>query len=202
MPSAGARGAVVSRERRQLIAFLFIAGVSLYAAIVSTKTQVDVHRIEPQVTQVVHATAACREAALDHPKLLQACAHRIRVGLEACEQDADCRAGFLSLMQAAVRKGVVPGGSNPHGLEPGPGETSGPETQPSPESPGSEPRGKPSLAPTLEGVDDVVERVAGQGASVLRPIVGRDGDSEDAPREIREESPLPQAPVQALPPHP
>jgi alkanesulfonate monooxygenase SsuD/methylene tetrahydromethanopterin reductase-like flavin-dependent oxidoreductase (luciferase family) len=129
----------VSRPLRQTIAFIFVAIVSVAAAGLSVSTKKDVERIEPQVTEVVQATAACKASILDDAKHLAACARRIEVGLSTCARDYDCRAAFLALMRSATRKGVVPGGNqNPSGLAPGQGKPSGPETQPSPGSPGPE----------------------------------------------------------------
>jgi hypothetical protein len=154
----GAAGGIVNRSRRQLVAFLLFAGVSLYAAIVSTQSQRDIRRIEPQVTQIVRATAVCRASILNHPKQLAACANRIKLGLSACRRDNQCRAAFLALMDSAIREGVVPGGNNPSGLAPGQGKPSGPETQPSPAPTG--PDAAPSgLGSVTKGVDDTVQGV-------------------------------------------
>lgn len=142
----------MSRERRQQLAFAFIASVSLYAAIVSTKTQSDVRRIEPKVTQVIRATAACRAEALMDAESKRACAKRIRIGLSACRHDQDCRLAFLALVRAAETEEVVPGGNNPSGLGPGSGATPGPEDQPNPVSPGPD-LTKP-ITPIVDGAKD------------------------------------------------
>jgi hypothetical protein len=154
------------------VAFGLVVIVSIYAAITSHETQTDIHRIEPQVTRVVRATAACRASTLDTPHHLAACARRIEIGLSACAHDDDCRAAFLALMRSATQKGVVPGGNqNPSGLAPGQGESSGPETQPSPGGPGPEPEAPTAGSGTVvEGVKETAEVAADEVAPLVEDL--------------------------------
>jgi hypothetical protein len=165
----------VNRDARQRIAFGFVVVVSIYAAVTSHQTQTDINRIEPQVTRVVRATAACKASILDDAEHLAVCARRIEVGLGACAHSEDCRAAFLALMRSATRKGVVPGGSqNPSGLAPGQGSPSGPETQPSPSAPSTESTPPQGLDSVVDGVEEVtgdVEHVVEEVCTYTRELL-------------------------------
>lgn len=164
----------MSRGARQTVAFGFVVLVSIYAAVTSHQTQTDINRIEPQVTRVVRATAACKASILDDAKHLAACARRIELGLSACARDEECRAAFLALMRSATREGVVPGGNqNPSGLAPGQGESSGPETQPSPSEPSSESVAPQGLDSVLDGVEDTAQQATDDVGQIVEEVCTR-----------------------------
>lgn len=160
----------MSRTRRQLVAFALVAVVSLYAGFTSYETGRDVKRIEPKITRVTKATAACRAEILDSAAKVADCARRIEVGLSACRRDGECRSAFLRLMRSAVREGVVPGGNNPSGLAPGQEDSPGPETQPSPEGPESDAGAPRGLDSATDDVEEAVEEVADDVDQVVEEV--------------------------------
>lgn len=117
----------------------FLGFVALAIAVVGLRGENTLHKVtqlQPQVTKIVKAAAACQPPVTG--MRANVCALRIEAGLQECRENAGCRRAFAAVLtpptpSSEAHKGVMP--STPesgHSLE---GPTPGPSQQPPEEAP-------------------------------------------------------------------
>lgn len=119
--------------------FAFLGFVTVAIAVVGLRgetTRTAVTRLQPQVTKIVRAAAACQPPL--GTRQLQSCAARIEAGLTACRLSPSCRQAFADVLSPS--KGVIVGhgNSSPSGL-PAPGPAPGASGGSKPHHAGSPP---------------------------------------------------------------